>query len=433
MKPRILLVNPPIYDFAAFDFWLKPYGLLSVAGYLRHQGDFELFDFLDRLHPAVVQDPKHRSDARGRGHYPARRIARPACLDGVPRHFRRYGLDQALFADFLEQADPWEYCLIQTTMTYWYPGIQEVIHALRRHHPKTKIILGGPYAVLCPDHARGLGVDCVIASTDLTPLWNYLQLDPDETQPALWEIYPKLGVGVQKLTDGCPYHCTYCSVGTMYRGFQGRPLQRMADEFSLLKERGAKHIAFYDDALLYQADRILMPYLDTIAGMSHQMSFHCPNALNARFITRPLALALAQAGFKSLYLGFESQSRQWQETTGSKVFAEEFAQAVCYLKEAGISGADITAYQILGHPKTDMQELEASMQCVCDLGIRGMLADFSPIPGTPDGNICSQWIDLSEPLMHNKTAFPILRFGFDAINRLKDLQRQFNQALQKNV
>lgn len=51
MSIRFLLVNPPIYDFAAYDFWLKPYGLLSVAGYLRGKAEFQLFDYLDRLHP----------------------------------------------------------------------------------------------------------------------------------------------------------------------------------------------------------------------------------------------------------------------------------------------------------------------------------------------------------------------------------------------
>ncbi len=35
MAPRILLVNPPVCDFSAYDFWLKPYGLLRVAGFLR--------------------------------------------------------------------------------------------------------------------------------------------------------------------------------------------------------------------------------------------------------------------------------------------------------------------------------------------------------------------------------------------------------------
>jgi hypothetical protein len=36
---------------------------------------------------------------------------------------------------------------------------------------------------------------------------------------------------------------------------------------------------------------------------------------------------------------------------------------------------------------------------------------------------------MDEPLMHNKTAFPILRLGFDEVNRLKDLQRQLNRNL----
>ena len=31
---NLLLVNPPIYDFTAFDFWLRPYGLLRVGGRL---------------------------------------------------------------------------------------------------------------------------------------------------------------------------------------------------------------------------------------------------------------------------------------------------------------------------------------------------------------------------------------------------------------
>ena len=67
MTPKILLVNPPIYDFAAYDFWLKPYGLLSVAGYLRGKADFKLFDYLDRLHPFVAGQKNLESDRWGRG------------------------------------------------------------------------------------------------------------------------------------------------------------------------------------------------------------------------------------------------------------------------------------------------------------------------------------------------------------------------------
>jgi len=31
--------------------------------------------------------------------------------------------------------------------------------------------------------------------------------------------------------------------------------------------------------------------------------------------------------------------------------------------------------------------------------------------------------------MHNKTAFPIVRLGFDEVNRLKELQRALNRSL----
>ena len=66
MKPSILLVNPPIYDFSAYDFWLKPYGMLRVAGFLRRRADFQLFDFMDRFDPRVPEG-KYRSDPWGRG------------------------------------------------------------------------------------------------------------------------------------------------------------------------------------------------------------------------------------------------------------------------------------------------------------------------------------------------------------------------------
>ncbi|MHC4639538.1 MAG: hypothetical protein ACYTBV_18880, partial [Planctomycetota bacterium] len=105
------------------------------------------------------------------------------------------------------------------------------------------------------------------------------------------------------------------------------------------------------------------------------------------------------------------------------------ATAVEHLKTAGAQPQNITAYQILGHPHSDIQELEESMRFVNSLGILGMLADFSPIPGTPDGESCTKWIDLDEPLMHNKTAFPIITMGFDESNRLKDLQRKLNRTI----
>jgi hypothetical protein len=429
MGPRILLVNPSVYDFAAYDFWIKPYGLLSVAGRVRGQADFSFFDYLDRLHPFVASQPDLRPDEWGRGRFYNERIESPAPLRGIPRFFRRFGLPRTLFQDHLQKQGPFDYALIQTVMTYWYPGVREVIEDVRRAWPGTRIVLGGNYATLCTEHARGLGADLVVIGSDLEPLWQFLRLTPDAGQPALWEVYDALRVGVLKLSDGCPFQCSYCSVPKIYGRFQARPLERSLTELEMLVRRGVQDVAFYDDALLFDAQRVLMPFLDEVLRRGLRVNLHTPNALNARFLSAELVELMVRAGFKTFYLGLESCSRRWQQDTGGKVFAEEFARAVRHLHAAGVPARDITAYQILGHPDSDVQELETSMRFVHSLGIRGMLADFSPIPGTPDGDACGRWVDMDEPLMHNKTAFPILRLGFDEVNRLKDLQRALNRAL----
>ncbi len=423
---KILLVNPPIYDFAAYDFWLKPYGLLSVAGYLRGKADFKLFDYLDRMHPFMAEKTEFKSDRWGRGRFYFEKVPAPTCLESIPRYFRRFGLPRKIFTAFLKEQQACDYALIQTVMTYWYPGIKEVIENIRRYWPSAKIILGGNYVTVCREHAKALDADFLVESGDLGPLWSYLDIKPDLKQPAMWELYEKLNTGVLKLSDGCPFSCTYCSVPRVYGKFKPRSMERSLDELELLIKCGVTNIAFYDDALLFHAEDVLMPFLDEVLKRNIKVNFHSPNALNARFVTSRLAELMVRAGFKTFYLGFESSSPQWQKQTGSKVFSDELEKATELLKQAGAKPENITAYQILGHPHADSQQLEESMYFVNSLGIRGMLADFSPIPGTPDGDLCSKWVDMSEPLFHNKTVFPIIMMGFDETNRLKELQRKLN-------
>ena len=71
------------------------------------------------------------------------------------------------------------------------------------------------------------------------------------------------------------------------------------------------------------------------------------------------------------------------------------------------------------------------MRFVHSLGIRITLSDFSPIPGTPDAEAARRLIDMSEPLNHNKTAWPIRFLGNEVMNRLKDLCRSLNGQLGK--
>lgn len=425
---RILLVNPPIYDFSAYDFWLKPYGLLQIAGSLRKGTKLYLFDYLDRSSPSIPRRARLRSDQWGRGEFYGEIVPKPSIFSQIPRYYRRFGLPRKIFQDFLLQEHPFDFALIQTGMTYWYMGVREVIQDIQTFSPQTKIVLGGIYATLCPHHACELGADLVIQGSDTGALWDLLGISPCRGLP-FWEGYKDLKFGVLKLTDGCPFRCNYCSAPLMYPGFMPRPLDRSLAELFFLYELGVKNVAFYDDALLFQSQKILIPFLQEVLKQRIEVNFHTPNALNPRLVTQEVAGLMVEAGFKTFYLGFESASYQWHKDVGGKLHPDELAQAVEILTRAGANPASITAYVLIGHPSIDEKSLESSIHFVHRLGIRVMFSEFSPIPSTPGGQVSQKWVDMEEPLWHNKTVFPILLFGEIKVNRLKELCRRLNRRL----
>jgi hypothetical protein len=425
MALRVLLVNPPIFDFAAYDFWLKPYGLLRVAGILPDGADAELFDYLDRLHPAASQGG--RVDDWGRGSFDSTVVDTPMPLRGMPRRYRRYGIDRDAFRRFLREHGPFDVALIQTVMTYWYPGVREVLQDLHDLAPGARTVLGGVYATLCPAHARRLGADLVVEGSRLGPLWDFLGIKPTGGLPR-WDLYPRLDVGILKLAIGCPFRCTYCSVPQVEPTFRGYPLERALAELERLVSLGVGNVAFYDDALLYRPADVLVPFLEAVINRNLSVPFHTPNALNARFITPEIAELMARAGFQTFFLGFESKAYEWQRKTGGKVYGHELERAVAALQAAGANPRGLTAYLIIGHPAGNLQDVEASMRFAHDLGLRVMLSEFSPIPGTPDGEACRSLIDLDEPLCHNKTFFAAKRLGYGEVERLKGVCRELNRS-----
>ena len=430
MAPRILLVHPPIYDFTAYDFWLRPFGLLRVAGRLRGLAEMELFDFLDRHHPAARAGKKLRSDEWGRGEFPSEVVDRPPALAGVPRRYRRYGLGRETFGAFLAERRPFDFALLTATMTYWYPGVREVIAEMRELSPGTKTVLGGMYATLCAEHARSLGADLVVRGLELGGLWHFLGMPGGPAQPPLWEACQELPVGVLKLTEGCPFRCSYCSVPQVYGRFRTRPPDESLRELDMLVRRGARNVAFYDDALLHRPDAALKPFLRGVVERPVDVSFHTPNGLHARFIDRPLARKMHRTGFVTVRLGLETIDPNQEARDGGKVDRASFAAAVEALFEVGYSAREVAAYVLIGRPGQSISQARAAVEFAHSLGIEARSAQFSPIPGTVEwqaavaaGHIPSD----ADPLLHNNSIYPCA--DPEAWEDLKQWIREGNRAL----
>ena len=194
MKPALILINPWIYDFAAFDLWSKPLGLLFIAGYLRERGfRIHVIDCLSRHHPGMKADKSvflsHRH-AFGTGKFHRDQVPKPPPLRHVARPFSRYGISRELFVHDLKRIEDPAAILVTSLMTYWYLGVNEVIALARDIHPGVPVLLGGIYATLCRDHAMSFsGADRVIGGTGNG--WAMKNWNGRPPLPRRWRYVPR--------------------------------------------------------------------------------------------------------------------------------------------------------------------------------------------------------------------------------------------------
>ena len=133
-RSPVLLVNPWIYDFAAFNLWCEPLGLLSIGAVLQKAG--YRVRLLDCLAGAVTKD---RPD--GTGKFRKEVLPKPGVLLAVPRRYGRYGTAIKDFVKRLAEEKRPDLILVTSSMTYWYPGVFEVIRRLRSRWPGVPLIL----------------------------------------------------------------------------------------------------------------------------------------------------------------------------------------------------------------------------------------------------------------------------------------------------
>ncbi len=438
--PHILLINPWIEDFAAYDFWARPLGLLTIAGILRMHGyRISYIDCLDRFHPEIANTLKPGSF--GKGHYLKQPIAKPDALRDVPRTYSRYGIPEALVRKALEVCPRPDVVLITSLMTYWYTGLFHLIKTIRKMMPGVPILLGGIYATLCYDHAvahagadevlSGEGEGAVMQTLErLTGFATGLQFLPDDLNS-----YPYPALDLQStipyvpiLTGrGCPFQCAYCASGFLNRQFKRRSPEHVLEEILYWQEKYAvKDFAFYDDALLIDADRHILPILEGIVRHGISARFHTPNAIHIRSLSKEVARLLYRAGLKTIRLGLESAFFEDRSSLDRKVGPDEFERAVSDLKEAGFTGEAMGAYLLFGLPGQDIGQLEASIKMVKACGVKPVLAQYSPIPHTglwEDAVKASRYDLASDPIFHNNSIFPCQKdpFSWERISYLKKL------------
>lgn len=395
--PHILLVNPWIHDFAAYDVWAKPLGLLTLAGILRTAGcKISYVDCTDRFHPkANRQDVFARN---GRGPYYKEALPKPPGLGDVKRVFCRYGIKPAWLLEDLAALDKPDLIMVTSLMTYWHGGVAETIGYLRKAFPNTPIVLGGIYASLCQEHAqRHSGADFVFtgagesAALALVERFTGAKLNfkfnaddlNDYPYPAL-DLQRKTGYAPLLTSRGCPFKCSYCASHILEKRRLTRSPQSVTDEISHWYEKfGVCDFALYDDAFLVDFERHAGPLLEKIIALNKPLRFHTPNALHIRAINANTARLMYAAGFKTIRLGLETVDFEQRQNLDCKVAAAEYTDAVKALFNAGFKREQVGAYLLAGLPGQTTEDVLRSVSIVHKSGITPIPAYYTPIPHTP--------------------------------------------------
>ena len=432
--PAALMINPPVYDFAFYDLYSKPYGLLKIARWLKNGGYRIRFvnalDCSDEISLRRFGSLRRKKD--GTGKIFREIIEKPELLKEIPRSYSRYGIEKSSLEQQIGNCSP-DIIFITTSMTYWYPGVRETAELCRRIHPGIPLVMGGVYASLLTGHCRRTcGPDFIVEGDGWPEISRILEklrlpvpaLPPEEKYLLLPET--NLDAVVLRLNEGCPFRCHYCASKALSSRFvPGDP----EETFSFVEEAcalGTRNFAFYDDALLINKEKVFLPFLERVIRSGRKLSFYVPNALHIRHLDPETLSLMRKAGFKEIRMGYESSDSEFQEKSDHKFSEDQFRGVMAALKKSGFDKKEAAVYILAGLPGQRREETEKSILTAQEAGAFCRIALYSPIPGT---ELWKKSLSLSryplseEPLFQNNTLFPMEWEGFTRqdLERLKQL------------
>ena len=420
---RALLINPYVYDFAAYSFWSTPLGLLYMGSILRKNG-FEIY-LIDCLQ---VIEGKRKED--GRGPFIKEKVEPPPQLAGIRKRFKRYGISkEELISKLASMPEP-ELILITSIMTYWYTGTKEVLETVRNLYPGSKIIVGGIYPTLCYDHAvlNLKKADLIVRNNEINLLYNFIensfpiklsykyQVNDLNWPPyPCFDLYDKLHFVPLLTSFGCIYKCAYCATPFMYPQIVKRSPKDVMEEVYYWLERSVSKFVLYDDNFLYMKEKYAKPILKALGNINKKIDIYNPNALNGALIDDEVAELLRFAGFKEVRLGLETTNPIVQKDLGNKIDKKIFERAIDCLKKAGFKGKGIGVYILAGLPFQKWTNVKDAIDYLSDLGVRAHIAEYTPIPHTrlfDEYSSFARYPIKEDPIYQNNALFPFSWEGF---------------------
>lgn len=426
---KILVINPYVTDFKLYDEWMHPAGLYFLMDILRKNGhDISYFNCLQ----SYSSSPKKY----GTGSFNFSGISKPALYRNIKRKYKLYGKPVEEFRDFLERSPGQDLICIGSMMTYWALGVLKTIKIVREINPTVTIMVGGIASRLMPQFFNQHFDNCITGELSDPRTLSLLQIK-ELPEPSFLtgfkELHGPVNHGPVLLSLGCPMRCSYCASKILQPSFKYRPLELILREIEFLIESfGVCDFALYDDALLYNPQKVFIPFLRKIIERKYEIRFHTPNGMHLRFITEPLLNLMIEAGFTTFRFGYESGDKKYLQDTSAKVSCNELEDKIGVIKKY-CSDKDVGVYIMGGLRDQTPQQMLNEMDYVGSMGIKVKPVFVSPVPGTALYRYYLRQFPLleSDPLWHNDSYFItcLPTWSADAVDAVRERAKKINCCL----
>jgi radical SAM superfamily enzyme YgiQ (UPF0313 family) len=368
---RVLLLSPPVYDAQYWARWSQPAGLLRLATYLKSKRyHVDLIDCMETNAKGHV--PKSLRKVNGKPQVAQR--------DDITKPIYHFGLGWEQVEERLRALEePPQQVWISSIMTYWWESTRDAVALVRRVFPKAKIIVGGIYPTLAPEHAaERLGADIILKGEIKAASDCWTDLSLYETTPSY---------AILTTTRGCPWDCNYCAARTLNGGLSKMRDRTPEDVLAEIEDKmrlGIRRFGFYEDNTLVVRGH-LQQILEMIIERGHKLELYAPEGFETRLLTEELLRTMKQAGFEKVHLPFEALT--WETNLGwnrRHASTASFEKALDAAIRAGFKPRteEINAFILFGLPDDNLEEVVDGALYIHHMvgSIIPML--FTPVPGT---------------------------------------------------